>query len=406
MEIPEGHWGIYKDKENMPLERFDPFRTIINEFGTKVGHITQFSPLRGSRPFEHQKGDDEKEIITSPPTDSFCKVINGDLPAIVITKQDSEGEHPFSTSPAKGNLEDSEAISIVNLFTPMARVLYEHTQKTSMEALQDRSVGIGLVHLLTNHYDTLSEAPVDEVYSLLRTTQLAHKYSIKALKERYSKEQLTTLHFFNIGEEAGASICHLHSQTYIYANNIGHGWTSLGFLSVPEFHKKVMKDEKYCLSCKIAKSRKNVKDPIGQDLLIEERIVYENDGWFVFTAFSPERDGQLRLIPKKHTSKFIELEDNQLNTLADALVKANIALDYFIKNAPPNMHLLQDRNILIRQENEGYDSGMHMLIDIISIQRIGGAEKMETYRIATMFPEATAQIMRQSLMDKGLMPKS
>ncbi len=406
MDIPEGYWGIYKDKENMPLERFDPFRTIINEFGTKVGHITQFSPLRGNRPFEHQQNDDEMEKVSSPPTDSFCKIINGDLPALVITKQDEEGEHPFSTSPAKANLQDSTAISIVNLFTPMARVLFEHTQKTSMEVLQDRSVGIGLVHLLTNHYDTLSEAPINEVYSLLRTTQLAHKRSIEALKERYNKDQLTTLHFFNIGEEAGASICHLHSQTYIYANNIGHGWTSLGFLSVPEFHKKAMKDEKYCLACSITKSRKDVKDPIGQDLLIEERIVYENEGWFVFTAFSPERDGQIRLIPKKHTSRFTELDDDQLNTLADALVKANIALDEFIKNAPPNMHLLQDRNILIRQENEGYDSGMHMLIDIICIQRIGGAEKMETYRIATMFPEATAQVMRQSLIDKGLMSKN
>jgi galactose-1-phosphate uridylyltransferase len=165
---------------------------------------------------------------------------------------------------------------------------------------------------------------------------------------------------------------------------------------------KVMEDNEYCLACAIAKSRKNVLDPIGQNLLVEERIVYENEGWFVFTAFAPERDGQIRIIPKKHTSRFIELEEDQLSTLADALVKANIALDEFIDKAPPNMHLLQDRNILIRQENEGYDSGMHMMIDIIAIQRIGGAEKMETYRIATMFPETTAKIMKQSLIDKGL----
>ncbi|MBY9000843.1 MAG: hypothetical protein KGD64_08025 [Candidatus Heimdallarchaeota archaeon] len=406
MEIPEGHWGIYTDKKNMPLERFDPFRTIINEFGTKVGHITQFSPLRGNRPFEHVKSDESEETITSPPTDSFCKIVQGDFDAIIITKQDEVGENPFSTTPSKGSVKNYESISIVNLFTPMARVLYEHTQKTSMEALQDRSVGIGLVHLLTNHYDTLSEAPVNEVYSLLRTTQLAHKRSIEALKERYNKEQLTTLHFFNIGEEAGASICHLHSQTYIYANNIGHGWTSLGFLSVPEFHKNIMKDEDYCLACNIAKNRNDVKDPIGQELLIEERIIYENGAWFVFAAFSPERDGQIRLIPKKHTSKFTELSNDQLENLADALVKANIALDEFIKIAPPNMHLLKDRNILIRQENEGYNSGMHLLIDIISIQRIGGAEIMETYRIATMFPENTAKIMRQSLIDKGLISES
>jgi hypothetical protein len=38
-----------------------------------------------------------------------------------------------------------------------------------------------------------------------------------------------------------------------------------------------------------------------------------------------------------------------------------------------------------------------MLIDIIPIQRIGGAEIMETYRIATMFPEDVAKIMKEKL---------
>ncbi|MHA2309687.1 MAG: hypothetical protein ACXABJ_10440, partial [Candidatus Heimdallarchaeaceae archaeon] len=58
---------------------------------------------------------------------------------------------------------------------------------------------------------------------------------------------------------------------------------------------------------------------------------------------------------------------------------------------------LQDRNILFRQEHVGYNSDMHMLIDIIPIQRIGGAEIMETYRIATMFPEDVAKIMKEKL---------
>ena len=165
-----------------------------------------------------------------------------------------------------------------------------------------------------------------------------------------------------------------------------------------------MENQTYCLACEISKNRKKIIDPIGQELLIDERIVYENDEWFVFTAFSPERDGQIRLIPKKHSSKFTELSDIQLKNLADALLTANIALDSFINNAPASMHLLQDRNILIRQENEGYNTGIHMLIDIIPIQRIGGAEKMETYRIATMFPEDVAKVMRKSLIDKKLIP--
>ncbi len=393
--VEEGHWGIYKNIENMPLERFDSFRTIINEFSTKVGHITQFSPVRGKRPFEHN--NDKEEIIHSPRDDSFCKVVEGKLPAVIISKDTSKEEDALSINSSKAILSEFNAISIVNLFTPMARVLYDNVQQIT--SVRDKSVGVGLVHLLVNHYDTLSEVPISEVEQLLLTTRLAQKNSISELKAKYDTDKLTILHFFNIGEEAGASICHLHSQTYIYANEIGHGWTSLGFLSVPGFHKKLKNNLNYCLACELSKADKKVIDPIGQDLLVKERKVFENGEWLVVTAFSPERDGQLRIFPKRHVSQFIYLDDKQITDLAEALVYANKALDNFIKGTSPSMHLLQDRNILFRQDNIGYDSGMHMIIDIIPIQRIGGAEIMETYRIATMFPEDVAEIMRESLKE-------
>lgn len=378
----------------MPLERFDPFRTIINEFGTKVGHITQFSPLRGNRPFEHRENNQDDETLHCPTDDSFCKIIKGDLPAVVLSMEEQIGNHPLSVESNKTDLREYAAISIVNLFTPMARVLFEHTQ--SLDTIHDKSVGIGMVHLITNHYDTLSEASVEETIKLLQTTQVAQKNSVEILKQKYNTDKLTTLHFFNIGEEAGASICHLHSQTYIYANEIGHGWTSLGFLSVPGFHREKMENNDYCLACELVKNREKIKDPLDQDLLVKERTIFENSEWILLTAFAPERDGQLRLIPKNHTSKFQDLDEKQLKDLAEALVVANKSLDKFVKMAHPSMHLLQDRNILFRQENVGYNSKMHMLIDIIPIQRIGGAEIMETYRIATMFPEDVAKIMKEN----------
>ncbi|MCE7739604.1 MAG: hypothetical protein KAU62_06895 [Candidatus Heimdallarchaeota archaeon] len=393
--VEEGHWGIYKNIDNMPLERFDSFRTIINEFNTKVGHITQFSPIRSKRPFEHI--NEKVEIIHSPKDDSFCKVVEGILPAILLSKDSEKGEDALSINSAKTSLTNHIAISIVNLFTPMARVLYDNVQQIT--SIQDKSVGIGLVHLLTNHYDTLSEVPIPEVEKLLITTRLAQRNSISELRERYKTEKLTVLHFFNIGEEAGASICHLHSQTYIYANEIGHGWTSLGFLSVPGYHKKLKNNMNYCLACELSKGAEKIIDPIGQNILLKERKVFENDDWLVVTAFSPERDGQLRIFPKRHVSQFIDLDNKQIADLAEALVIANKALDNFIKGTSLSMHLLQDRNILFRQDNVGYDSGMHLIIDIIPIQRIGGAEIMETYRIASMFPEDVAAVMRESLKE-------
>ncbi len=393
--VEEGYWGIYKNIENMPLERFDPFRTVVNEFNTKVGHVTQFSPIRGKRPFEYDENKEEDFNLQKPKDDSFCRVVKGELPAVILSKDDKIAEHSLSVNYVKGNLQGFTAISIVNLFTPMARVLFENIRQ--IDSVKNKSVGIGIVHLLTKHYDVLSEVPVEEVVKLLKTTQLVHKSSIKDLKAKYNTDKMTILHFFNIGEESGASISHLHSQTYIYANDIGHGWTSLGFLSVPGFHKKYKNDETYCLACEIAKSNNSVVDPINQELLVKERLVFENKEWKVLTAFSPERDGQLRLISKRHIAQFVELDNEQIQGLGEALVIANKALDNFVKMANPSMNLLQDRNILFRQDNVGYNSGMHLMIDIIPIQRIGGAEIMETYRIATMFPEDVATIMRKSL---------
>ena len=395
--LEEGFWGIYKEIDNMPLERFDPFRTVVNEFNTKVGHVTQFSPIRGKRPFEHEEEEEQEEVIQSPMDDSFCRVVKGELPAVLLSKDSEIVEHSLSVNSDKINLQDYTAVSIVNLFTPMARVLYDNALQ--IESVKNKSVGIGIVHLLTKHYDTLSQVPTEEAVKLLTTTQLVQKNSIEELKARYNTDKLTVLHFFNIGEESGASICHLHSQTYIYANDIGHGWTSLGFLSVPGFHKEYMDDESYCLACEVAKNGEDLVDPINQKLLVKERRVFENEEWLVLTAFSPERDGQLRLIPKRHVSQFMELDEKQIKYLGEALVKANKALDNFIKMANPGMNLLQDRNILFRQDNVGYNSGMHLMIDIIPIQRIGGAEIMETYRIATMFPEDVAKIMRESLKE-------
>jgi len=383
----------------MPLERFDPFRTIVNEFDTKVGHMTQFSPIRGKRPFEYDESFEEV-FYGTPKTDSFCKVVKGELPAVVLAKDKEIVEYSLSVHPIQENFEQYTSISIVNLFTPMARVLYDNVKQ--IDSVKDKSVGIGIVHLPTKHYDKLAEIPIEEVAKLFETAQLAQKNSIKDLKEKYQTDKLTIMYFFNIGEEAGASIGHLHCQTYIYANDIGHGWTSLGFLSVPGFHKKVKNDENYCLACEVANDGDNVVDPIDQQLLVDQRKIFENKEWVVLTAFSPERDGQLRLIPKRHVSQFIELDSDQIAGLGEALVVANKALDHFVSMSSPHMNLLQDRNVLFRQDNVGYNSGMHLMIDIIPIQRIGGAEIMETYRIATIFPEHVADIMRKSLKDRDI----
>ena len=49
---PNGEWGIFKKIELTPEERWDPFRTIVDEYGTKIGHQSLISRFRSERPYE------------------------------------------------------------------------------------------------------------------------------------------------------------------------------------------------------------------------------------------------------------------------------------------------------------------------------------------------------------------
>jgi hypothetical protein len=84
ISIMNGFWGIYNKIESLPEERWDPFRTIIVN-GTKIGHSTTISSLRGEKPYEYllqQKIVHSRELKEGK--DSFCRLIKGEQPSIVI----------------------------------------------------------------------------------------------------------------------------------------------------------------------------------------------------------------------------------------------------------------------------------------------------------------------------------
>jgi hypothetical protein len=68
-------------------------------------------------------------------------------------------------------------------------------------------------------------------------------------------------------------------------------------------------------------------------------------------------------------------------------------LTRFISEFGEKLLILQDRNIVFRQQN----SNFHMLIDIIPVQQVGGAEVLDDYRLSTFLPENTANFMKDLL---------
>lgn len=385
--VSEGFWGIYRNLNLSPDVRLDPFRTV-NDSGTQIGHYSYISTLRADRPDEYYTSQNNLRFNhLEECKDSFCRLIAGELPSIVVSGDLVLSKDPLCTKPSLENLRHTKVFSIINLFTPMTRVL--PSKENTLHLNRKISKGIPLLHIFSNHYQVIEDVPINEMVLYLKNIILTIKASQQALT-RGKQSTLTVFHFYNIGANAGASIPHLHSQTLIYANG-GHGWKDHSFFHSFEKNKQLQGNETYCLGCEHIQGIK--VDPFGQRLRIRERIIWEDENWIVFTAYAPERDAHLRFLPKRHVSSLWELESLEIVSLAKALIYANHVLSKFIDHFGGELHILPDRNILFRQQHFGF-SPIHMLIDIIPVQRIGGVEILDDHRLSHIFPEETAKRMK------------
>ncbi|MHA1444853.1 MAG: hypothetical protein ACTSR4_08920, partial [Candidatus Hodarchaeales archaeon] len=118
-KVIDGEWGIHVS----PEERFDPFSTYFDQDGTQIGHRTIFNPIRLQRPFEftHVKHIKQNEKHTRF-SDTFCELVHGKLPAIVITKDKLLVNDLFSIKPQTENLKSSIVFTAINLYPPIARI--------------------------------------------------------------------------------------------------------------------------------------------------------------------------------------------------------------------------------------------------------------------------------------------
>ncbi|MHA2244306.1 MAG: hypothetical protein ACXADY_05015 [Candidatus Hodarchaeales archaeon] len=388
--VPNGHWGIFYDLNQAPERRWDTFRTINTENETRIGHQSYICPIRADRPIEYINPTSEIRFKSlKEGEDTFCQMISGKIPSIILSKDLTLKKDPLSIKAAIEDLRETKVFTTINLFTPMTRVILPN--KVSPTNHKPLATGIPLLHIFKNHYQNLEEVPEEEMILFLKNIILTVDMCHKALSGDDVSIN-TVFHFYNIGSNAGASIPHLHSQTLLYNNKGSHGWKNHGFLLAFKKHKQIVNNNSFCLGCEY--SKKVAIDPLGQELHIKDRLIFEDDYWMAFTAYAPERDGQIRLLPKRHVSSLGELDSTEITSLARALISSNTSLSRFIKKFGNKLCIHPDRNIIFRQEHYGDGSRIHMLVDIIPAQQVGGAEILDDYRISHIFPEETAERMR------------
>ena len=393
MENHERHFGVFTDPTLFPLERWDPLRTVTGPYNEKIGHYCQIAPLRMEK--NGQKLTPlPNSLITEEGEDSIFQMVSGNFPCIPISKNAEIINDPFTAELQKfEDSDNADVASIINLYTPAGRIF-----TSNMKISEKFLYGVPLIHFLTKHYNFIEQVPKEELAMLFRGMAVTQSYIHEIALKRDKNYQLTSiLDFFNIGIHAGTLIPHLHANSLLYINKKGHGWRTHGFILAPEYHKDLTKLSSYCYACQIQNLPQY--DPLGQMAYLAERFVYENDTWQVITAYAPEKDGHLRIIPKRHVKRLIDLKKEEFTDLADALIIANKALSSFVSKNGTALKLSWDRNILVRQQYLGYTGAFHLFLEILPIQSTSGAELMDNHHISEIFPERVAALMREYLRE-------
>ncbi|MFH1306158.1 MAG: DUF4931 domain-containing protein [Candidatus Micrarchaeota archaeon] len=166
-----------------------------------------------------------------------------------------------------------------------------------------------------DHHKTLSQLSDNEIFLYL-------KMAVKRLNahSRNKKIKYTSL-FKNEWEAAGASLEHIHTQV-----------VALPF--IPPYVKKQIKAcKKNCKFCKIAKNKKFPK-------------IISKGKFLLLCPYVPKYKYEMWIVPKKHISSIVDMDDSTLLSLAKILGIAVKTQDSYLNYPPYNIlyHLAPHRS--------------------------------------------------------------
>jgi UDPglucose--hexose-1-phosphate uridylyltransferase len=168
--------------------------------------------------------------------------------------------------------------------------------------------------------------------------------------------------FKNWGNEAGASLSHSHSQV-------------IAIPIIPPMIRSEMEaisKASFCLFCNVIDRER-----------ASSRLIAENDSWILIAPFYSIVPYETWILPKRHFSNLLEMEDNELKHLAAMLKKALSSINSLLNNPPYNCMIYQ------------LSSGYHLSIRIQpAISKIAGFERNTGIYINSIPPETAAGELR------------
>lgn len=238
------------------------------------------------------------------------------------------------------------------------------------EGIYDKMNGIGAHEVIVetpNHNDTFAFMSTKQLMLVLR----AYKERILDL-ERDNRFKYIIV-FKNNGKSSGASLEHSHSQ----------------LIALPVIPQRIQEELNGCKRYYDYKERCVFCDIIRQEQHQNSRIVVENENFIAICPFAPRTPFEMWLLPRKHQSRYVSMDEKEINSLAQILSSTMKRLESLLPNISYNimLHTTPLRHISI----EYY----HWHFEIVpKITTMAGFEWGTGFYINPLPPEDAAEYLK------------
>lgn len=339
----------------MPELRYDPLRL----------RWTIISTERGRRPHEYTVKKEEPKLSKCP----FCPGNESMTPPEIFA---------ISKNTREPNTPGWKVRVVPNKF-PALRI--EGELRREGVGLFDLVSGIGAHEVIieTPEHDLhMADMEIEDIKDVLYTYRERIRDLRKDTRFRY------ILVFKNYGSEAGASLSHPHSQ----------------LIATPIIPPVVVAELNSAREYYIRKERCIFCDIIKEELMLKERIVWEDEDYVIWEPFASSFPFETWLFPKKHLHDFALLEEHELLHLAKVLKEMLRRIRKLLNDPPFNMVLHTSPSPHPRPARPYYWSTLqydyHWHIELIPrITKIAGFEWGSGLHINPTPPEEAAKYLRE-----------
>ncbi len=190
----------------------------------------------------------------------------------------------------------------------------------SGDGLYDKMNGIGAHEVIVespSHNDAFTHLPPEQMVKVLWSFRDRLVDLGKDPRFKY------VMIFKNFGRAAGASLEHSHSQ----------------LVALPILPRMIVSELEGSLAYYKYKERCIFCDIIRQEIKHDIRVVCQNDRFITMTPFAPRSPFEMWILPKKHSSSFIKLDEQSFAALTKIFSETMRRLDACIPNVPYNFVL-------------------------------------------------------------------